>query len=382
MEIAKMSLSKSLFSFVRIFLFIIAFVDVCIAVNLNEISSGNEQIELTNVQNLQQFVKKPFFFGDSFYQKVSKGIDVNVLVVGDSIGAGAGSSHWSHAWPNILVSHIKSKYNVEVKLTNISMGGNTSYAGYFRTMALNDGISYDLVILCYGQNDADDNFSLFYESIIRAVKIRYPKASIICILEHSQRDYSEKMKIIKEIADHYEFPIVDTIAAFHDNYDSLVVDGVHPNDEGQKVYFQTVMNVIEPLVSELRGFDHYNVSAVNEQLPIFDTFHYFPVTLFNREGNTFSLQTKIDGIVMGVYYTLNPGPNNFKIFVDGKEYAKKEANFNFNFCIEVITVMNPNYFLGGRKVNIQKEIKVVFSDDETGKKLADGFIGLGISGSK
>ena len=47
MEIAKMSLSKSLFSFVRIFLFIIAFVDVCIAVNLNEISSGNEQIELT-----------------------------------------------------------------------------------------------------------------------------------------------------------------------------------------------------------------------------------------------------------------------------------------------------------------------------------------------
>lgn len=135
MEIAKMSLSKSLFLFVRIFLFIIAFVDVCIAVNLNEISSGNEQIELTNVQNLQQFVKKPFFFGDSFYQKVSKGIDVNVLVVGDSIGAGAGASHLSHTWPNILVSHIKSKYNVEVKLTNISMGGNTSYAGYFRTMA-------------------------------------------------------------------------------------------------------------------------------------------------------------------------------------------------------------------------------------------------------
>ena len=89
------------------------------------------------------------------------------------------------------------------------MGGNASYAGYVRTMALNDDVDYDLAIICYGQNDSADGFSTNYESIIQAIRSKYPGCSIISILESSQQTYTEKMTTIQSICEHcvqYERP--------------------------------------------------------------------------------------------------------------------------------------------------------------------------------
>ncbi len=315
---------------------------------------------------------------DSFYQLLADGFDVNVLIVGDSIGAGSGASDADHRWANLLATNLKSKYGGEVKLTNVSMGGNASYAGYVRTMALNDGVDYDLVVLCYGQNDSASNFSLYYESIIRAVKNRYPKASIICILESSQKDYTEKMQTIQAIADHYSLPIADTIAPFQTNYDNLVKDKVHPNDDGQQVYYETVMSVIEPLVAARQGYDPENVAVVNDQVTIFDTFQWFPVDQFKREGNTFILNTQTHGSILGIDYNFTSGANSCKILVDGMEYAAPEVTFNYDFSQRHIMIVNK--WLEGETVNVQSEIKVVFGEDEAGKNQADGFKGLAISG--
>ena len=88
---------------------------------------------------------------DSFYQKLSDGFDVNVLIVGDSIGAGAGAQSDGTEWFGQLQAYLQTIDKGNISFTNISMGGNASYAGYVRTMALNDGIDYDLAIICYGQ---------------------------------------------------------------------------------------------------------------------------------------------------------------------------------------------------------------------------------------
>lgn len=78
--------------------------------------------------------------GDSFYQKLADGFDVNVLVVGDSIGAGAGASDDNHNLSTLLKNKIAETYGSLVTLTNVSLGGNTSYAGYASTMALDDNV--------------------------------------------------------------------------------------------------------------------------------------------------------------------------------------------------------------------------------------------------
>lgn len=309
---------------------------------------------------------------------LSDGFDVNVLIVGDSIGAGDGASdNADHRWANLLKTNIESKYGVAVNLTNVSMGGNSSYAGYVRTMALDDDISYDLVVLCYGQNDSETNFGLYYESIIRAVKIRYPKASIICIQESSQRDYTEKMLTIETIADHYGLPVADTIAPFQADYDNLAV-GAHPNDAGYQVYCETMMNVIEPLVTARHGYDPENVEVVNDQVTVFDTFQWFPADQFTREGNTFALAAQTQGVILGIDYNITSGANSCTILVDGVEYAAREVTFNYDFSQHQIVVVNK--WLEGETVNVQSEIKVVFAEDEAGRKQADGFKGLAISG--
>ena len=136
---------------------------------------------------------------DSFYQKLSDGFDVNVLVVGDSIGAGAGTETDGQQWFKQLQAYLRTVNKASVSVTNVSMGGNTSYAGYVRTMALDDDIDYGLVIICYGQNDGSDGFSTYYESIIQAIRSKYPDCSIISILESSQREYTDKMITIQSI---------------------------------------------------------------------------------------------------------------------------------------------------------------------------------------
>lgn len=122
-----------------------------------ELAKLNEQIVAENQAKAEALKRKEA--EDSFYQKLADGFDVNVLVVGDSIGEGAGTQTDGQQWYKQLQMYLETVNNGKVSVTNVSMGGNASYAGYVRTMALNDGVGYDLAIICYGQNDGVDGFS-------------------------------------------------------------------------------------------------------------------------------------------------------------------------------------------------------------------------------
>ena len=316
---------------------------------------------------------------DSFYQKLADGFDVRILVVGDSIGAGSGATDNAHTWASLLAYNLQKTYNIRTYVKNVSMGGNTSYAGYVRTMALSDGEEYDLVVLCYGQNDSANNFGLYYEALIRAVKNCYPKASVISVLESSQRSYTEKMQTIQRLAEHYGIPVVDTIAPFQANYDSLVnADKVHPNDAGYKVYYEQILELINNRAAERYAHDPETVAAVDERVAVFDTFQWFGAEQFKREGNTFTLATEAEGMILGIDYTINPGNNNCRILIDGVAYAAPQTTFSYDFSQRRILVVN-NWLSEDRLV-VAHEIKIIFGEDAAGKSQADGFKGIAISG--
>lgn len=184
---------------------------------------------------------------DGVYQKLKAGRYINILIVGDSIGEGTGASESERQWFTLLTKWMRETYGVEYTLTNISMGGNTSYAGYAREMILDDGIEYDLAIICYGENDNEEEFSLNYEAIIRGIRQKYSACSMISILESSQKAYTNKIQEIRKLADYYDIPVADTIRAFQESgypYDDLAEDGTHPGDIGQRLYFETVRDII------------------------------------------------------------------------------------------------------------------------------------------
>lgn len=348
------------------------------AVGRFQIDNSKEKIEEYNHEAEEQRVEeenaiKEKEANDSFYQKLSDGFDVNILVVGDSIGAGSGSSSIGNAWFNLLKRSLVNDYGIDVDITNVSMGGNTSYAGYARVVSLEDGIDYDLAIICYGQNDSPDNFSLYYESVIRAIKNKYSNCSIISFLESSQREYTEKIKAIQQLADYYGYPVVDTIASFSEEYDSLTDGAVHPNDEGQLIYFENIYEIITESVNVYRGADPTCITPMNPEVQVFDTYKYLPVNEFKRIDNlTYDISLSISGI-LGIDYTYQSQSIDSKteIYIDNELFVAPKITFNYDFSQRHILIVSDN-------CQVENNIRIVFETEDA----ADGFYGLYFSGIK
>ena len=345
-----------------------------VSVNENDesINDRMDEKEANNGSEIAETEEEPF------YKKLANGEAVNILIVGDSIGLGSGASGTEERWTFLLSEYLKEKYGSEVTLTNLSMGGNSSYAGYVRTMTLDDDIEYDAAIICYGHNDSKKTFSLHYESIIRALRSKYPAASLISILESSQKEYNAKMQMIKELAEHYEIPLADTIEPFQNRHEELTVDDVHPNDAGHRIYVETVENVIDEKTENLPSYHSKNIEPVNEEVSIFDSFKWYGADEFERNGNSYSLKTNIIGKVLGLDYSLFSGDNNCKILIDGKEFVEREISFDYDFNERFIVIVNEEW--NEDPLIVKNEIEIVFSDDESGREQADGFMGIAVSG--
>lgn len=328
-----------------------------------ELAKLNEQIYAENQAKAEALKQKEA--EDSFYQKLVDGFDVNVLIVGDSIAEGG---QGEKGWCTLLQNNLTKTYGNSVSFTNVSMGGNASYAGYVRTMALNDDVDYDLAIICYGQNDGLDGFSTNYESIIRAIRSKYPGCSIISILESSQRTYTEKMTTIQNICEHYSIPVADTIAAFNDSgkaYDDLTGDGVHPNDAGQEIYFEMVKAVINDNVTASTG-KMTDTDVINADVHKFDNFVWYDASSdFERvDDTTFTISVSATG-VLGIDYTYESGDNKADIYVDGELFESPTVTFDYDFSQRHILVVSDD-------CTVENEIKVVFNT----KEQADGFKGM------
>ncbi len=313
-------------------------------------------------KNSSQVLKQGYL---SVYDKLSDGASINVLVVGDSIAEGAGASS-GKSWAKMLPDYIMETYGSECTLTNVSMGGNTSIAGVVREKILDDGINYDLAIICYGQNDADDEtFAPNYEAIIRGLKIQYGSIDIISILESSQREYTNKICQIIDIDEFYNIPIADTITAFNQSeytYEELVGapdDLTHPNDKGHQIYLETIGEVIKKELNSRRSF----CISSNK----YDDSIYLPSESF-RKINSKTFETKVDSVTADImmFREYCPGSNEIKITVDGNMVAQESFDWNYSFSQAHI------YQITNNPVALDGKLVITFSTEE----IADSFSGI------
>lgn len=267
---------------------------------------------------------------------------LKVLIVGDSIGEGAGASDPSLKWYKYLIPYMKETYGVDLEITNVSMGGNSSYAGYARVMELGDEEEYDLAIICYGENDEPEDFSLYYESILRAVSNKYPSCKLMTILESSQRDYTDKITTIQSLSAHYNAYVADTIAAFHDSgmpYEELCDDGTHPNDEGQKVYYETVRVLMDAFYADRNQTTEHVVKAVNREVVLLDNFQYYSINNFHKvDEYTYELEADIPLGMLGIDYTSVKGNNQITIYADDENICDKQINWEHDFTLRFIEI--------------------------------------------
>lgn len=305
----------------------------------------------------------------TFYQKLRAGEAVSVLIVGDSIAEPTDEA----AWMTRLRLAINEDYGAAVRVVNVSMGGNSSYAGYVRTM-LQPEESFDLAIICYGQNDAPADFSRYYESIIRGIGQKYPGCAVIAVLESSQREYTEKMQVIQQLAAHYGIPVADTIAAFDASgypYEALSDDGIHPNSLGKELYFKSVYALVAAGVASDWAVAEVLPAALNDGMEVFESWKWIDATDFTRVDDiTLTIQTVPMQGILGIDYSYHSGSNQVEIWLDGQMIAAPEVYFNYDFSQRHILVVS-------EKCQVSQEIRLVFGSADQ----ADAFRGLMWSGN-
>lgn len=303
------------------------------------------------------------------YQKLRHGHNISILIVGDSLGASAGAGE-GHSWETRLTDWIYEKYAVRCSVKNISLGGTGSYAGYVQVMK-EDGGDYDLAIICYGYNDSEESLSRYYEAIIRAVRSKYIHCNIISVLQSPEREYNAKTEVINELAEHYDIDMADTIAAFNSSgygYDELTEDGVHPNDIGYSLYYETVRNIISDGVDAYRGIQGGDIDAVNEGMESFERFYYIPAEAGVRSADGCTVEipfsSQLTGLP-GMDYERS-GEGMVEVYIDDKPAWSEEMGWSDGGSVHFISPMKKE------PVTVRHSIRLEFSSEDT----ADGFWGL------
>lgn len=308
------------------------------------------------------------------YDALACGKGINILIVGDSISA--------LPYMQGLKDRVSFDYGAECTIHNISMSSNKSYAGYVRTNLLDEDITYDLAILCFGQNDKDDPFPEEYEAVIRSILNRNPDCCIISILESSQRTYTKKMQDLLELAEYYDIPVADTIAAFEESgfsYDNLSSDGVHPNEQGQEIYFSLLNRIIAENVQRsyekktrylqalIKGEEsandlpweqtsHFRPVPLHPEASRFDNFTFYAPADFIRTEDT-AYEITLDSVsgIPGLYGSRFPDHNDVKIYLNDELIYHLEEDFYHSFMQAMISRLEnePRTFDGTLRIEFQ-----------------------------
>ena len=306
---------------------------------------------------------------DSFYQKLIDGFDVNILVVGDTFADGSAASAVEKRWTNLLPKAIADAYDVNANLKTMIFDDNTSYSFYALVKQMSTDESYDLVIICSGQYDAEETSTLHYEALIRALREKFGDINMIAILEHAQKDYTAKITGIQALAEHYGLQAADMVESFREEYDPYTTYDFFPNDEGHQAYCDTLMEVIKEGAEAGTGRTAEDVEPMDGQAANYDVLTFIPASEFDRTDNTrYTLNAPAAGNI-GIDFDYINGDNGETVVIDGEDIVyEKTKKFNSPSSQRQII-----YAAGG--VNATTKVRVKFESKEE----ADTFRGMYVS---
>lgn len=192
-----------------------------------------------------------------FYEKVSKKEDINYLIIGDSIGQSSGTGDKDYFWFNLLNEKLKKEFNINFITTKkITAGGATIFDGYVNYFPTDIVHAYDLVFICFGQNDqavmSPKDYGIFYENLIRSIKENNPKAEIVSLIESSIED-EEFADTAKKLSKRHNTILIDTRDEFWADGKTkaeMTVDSIHPTNEGYEIYADVIFKALKQSVDQ------------------------------------------------------------------------------------------------------------------------------------
>lgn len=231
---------RSLLKVVAILLLFILVVIFIFKFNIADINESTEK--LTAAFNKDQTNNL------DFYQKLKNNKAINMLVIGDSISESDGVD-FNHSWSTKLYKWLESQYNVKVKVKALTHPGGGVLNG-LSEYSHNIASGYDLIIICYGQNDktmSAEARPILYEALIRRALKNNPEAEVIPVIESSFQNYEIIPNELKSLSNYYNLAYVDVRINFKESgidYHKLAPDGIHGSEDGYNLYFKAISNLI------------------------------------------------------------------------------------------------------------------------------------------
>ena len=304
---------------------------------------------------------------DSFYQKLVDGFNVNILVVGDTLASGYGSSGAEQTWSALLAQELRSIYGIQVEMDNLALIDSDAYSAYSQIKTLDEKMEYDLCIVCTGAYDTNESLVYHYEAILRAIGDAFKKCSIITVLENTEGTHEWKTNIIRNLSDVYKAAVADTITPSGENLDPYVIDGRFLNDEGQVLYEKAILKTIMNGAKHETPYEKVRVKVQNKETSKFDAFYYVPADNFSRDGNQYTFETSFEG-ALAVDYELIPGETSMSVYFDGEPIVGYDTSNYYGANIERAQLIGDN-------MRVRRRVTVIFENEEQ----ADGFHGIYIS---
>jgi len=178
-----------------------------------------------------------------------------ILVLGDSISAGYGLPQGT-GWVSLLNDSLKtSQYSFE--LNNASISGDTTAGGKQRLVKLINQYRPNILILELGANDALRGFPIEsstqnLEEMIQLAQKQQIKVLLLGMKVPSNygQEYTQKfsqmyLSIAKKTRSSLVPFLLEGVASQRELFQE---DGIHPNQEAQKILLKNVMPQLKPLL--------------------------------------------------------------------------------------------------------------------------------------
>ena len=178
-----------------------------------------------------------------------------IVALGDSLTEGFGVSK-EEAYPYLVEQELIRK-GYSVRIINAGISGSTSASAPSR-MQWYTRVKPEIVILALGGNDGLRGLSVQHmkKNLGKAIELANSK-NILVLLAGMQiplnygQDYTKSFRnAFYELAEHFQLPMIPFLLKDVGNVPNLnLPDGIHPNLEGHHIISRTVLEHLEPLLS-------------------------------------------------------------------------------------------------------------------------------------
>ncbi len=327
-----------------------------------------------------------------FYNKLSTGNAVNILVLGDGFAYGDGASDASSAWAEQLSQKIGAAFkSANVFVNNYALSGdNGVYAGYVIANELNTDVQYDAVILSFGSYDEDkESFGTFYEALIRTLNKKFPGIEVLSLIEPSSETDAEgpaaaNADAVKTITSHYLGETIDIAQGFKDAgkdaSETAAKDKINQNDEGNNTTADVIVKAIQTAAESAdESGNTSSISPLNASVSALETCVYIPSGDFAKLNDT-TYEILADYItdengnavkgLLGLDYDYLTGDNDVYVTVDGQPFGRNTVNYTGAEAQQHIVLINDG-------LSAADHVTIRFATKEE----ADTFAGMTVSGN-